>query len=87
MIKVGTKVFCIEDVFFPNSNKKYFANGSQYEIKNVSIDEYTNNYYVDIYGCYFYLEDKNRSYKKFSEHFITIAEWRDKQINKILEDE
>lgn len=35
---------------------------------------------LDVYGGY------NLSETEFREHFISLAEWREKQINSILED-
>ena len=38
----------------------------------------------DIYDTFYFIPSLNRRYDKY--FFITLAEWRDKQINDILND-
>ena len=34
----------------------------------------------------FYLDNKIKNFKKFSDHIVTLAGWREMQINSILND-
>ena len=93
-IKKGDIVLCIENVIFrsafSSTDNIYFKKDESYTIVDINNDcGYYSVCLIDIFlglGVQFYLEDKIQDYKKFSDYFITLAEWRDKQINFILND-
>jgi hypothetical protein len=88
----GDKVVCIKD--FSLYDQK-FIKGKLYQITQIytelpccyiSGEIYHNNLN---FGYTFHFETENNKpnfNKKFSEYFITLAEWRDKQIDKILDE-
>jgi hypothetical protein len=83
MIKPGDKVICIKDIIY-SDNTFYFKNQS-YEVTKVT------ERYIDLKNgeirIGFYLDIPIEEWRKFSEHFISLAEWREQQINSILEDD
>ena len=96
MIKVGDKVICISEVSLNiyNQERRSFKIGEVCEV--VKYAENTFEYvkdakYVQLRGntdsLFFYLDKPIRQWKNFSDHFITMAEWREQQINSILDDE
>jgi hypothetical protein len=90
MINKGDTVFCIKS--FSITGQKFYK-GKSYEI-----DCYYENYeIIQVYilgeifnksggGYWFRLNGKIVHNNKFSDYFMTMAEWRDKQINSILDD-
>lgn len=91
----GDKVICIKDYTFQSRlingpEYRYFA-GKEYEIIS---KETSNSVYIaadlskeSIHkGINFDVTGTNKYFEKFDEYFMTLAEWRDKQINSILED-
>jgi hypothetical protein len=86
MIK-GDKVVCIKDLIL---NEQTFIKGKMYQLNHLyetSCYVAGENYFSDInYGYTFYFKSSLKSYDKcFSEYFITLSEWREKQINSILD--
>jgi len=74
--------------------------GNWYEIARVDSSDDTvyvtaeENYSDDVYGLWFNLKsDATGNYENsisrdyFADYFITLAEWRQQQIDKILEDD
>ena len=98
MIKLGDKVVCIKDIIYNGEfTIKSYTKGKHYEILSVEIYQgNVDSYYVSAdmtvhddrnSGLRFsHLRGKIGNLKCFEDHFITIAEWRDKQINSILND-
>jgi hypothetical protein len=93
MIKKGDKVFCIkeQEYIFYDGNRYTHLRGNIYEVLNIRVSDkilfiQTQENYNDINGLWFSLDDNNHYRKTFSDYFITLAEWRDKQIDSILED-
>ena len=86
MIKKGDIVFCIKDFAIAN---QFFFKSKCYEVAEVSL---ANHFYIKgenyinnaQYGHWFKLETKH--YNNFSDYFITLAEWREQQINLILDE-
>ena len=78
----GDKLLCTKDIFNPINGKQRFYSGKWYEI--VKLDQYCSDtiylYPDDGDGiCYLTLDDRR------IENFVTLSEWRDLQINLILE--
>jgi hypothetical protein len=94
--KVGDKLVCIKEHNYESSYGTHkHLKGNIYEVLNLrKIDKLiyikTEEKYAKFpfsEGIWFTLGGKNFSArKKVSEYFISIAEWRDKQINSILDD-
>jgi hypothetical protein len=97
MIKAGDKVVCMQEHIFyrgggtdmPLTHKQ----GKCYEVfKYDTSDEtvYINaeeQYAPDVHGLWFNLNHCNNGDRSFlRNYFITLAEWRDKQINSILDE-
>jgi hypothetical protein len=86
MIKKGDKVVCIKDIYKIGTDKINFIAGKEYEII------FDNN---DTYGELQIAAEDGRvaciSFEEgtwcYADEFITLAEWRDRQIDKILEDD
>ena len=74
-MKVGDKVICI---------RQYNINSSNYFVKDkIYLITYINKGYFSIDDR---LNVNNINYSNdFSDHFITLAEFREQRINKILE--
>ena len=86
MIKVGDKVVCINNSYMHNGKLSFFAGlkpGEVYELEPV--DKVFK--YICIVGYAFNLKEGDGSQWWFKDHFITLAEWRAKQIDKILNDD
>ena len=86
MIKKGDKVVCITDdvvevKFAPviNSKNYFFKKGDFIEISGFYAEyvQFTFNGHEKLYLLYFIA----------IENFITLAEWRERQIDSILEDD
>ena len=94
MIKKGDKVFCIkeQEYIFGGNRKHTHLRGNIYEVLNIRVSDKLlyiqtqENYNDSIDGLWFSLDDNNHNRKIFSDYFITLAEWRDKQIDSILKD-
>ena len=97
MIKKGDKVICIKDAYYTVSLKPelLYKCGEIYEINKINNIVMDDSYYtyIDIKrndkkdaSTGFYLDNKIEEWYKFSDYFITLAEWREKQINSILND-
>jgi hypothetical protein len=101
MINVGNKVVCMQEhVYYRSGNKSEPLTHKQGNIYEVcKYDESDNTIYikaeesyVNINGLWFSLDylpetppfPKDVPY--FKDYFVTLAEWRDKQINSILDD-
>jgi hypothetical protein len=87
----GDKLICIKDIYQIGTDKINFIAGKEYEI--IFVGEISNNG-----NTYEELEITNENGKQawisfkqgtwcYADEFITLAEWRDYQIDKILEDE
>lgn len=97
MIKVGDKVVCIKDYSYKHSDTltNSYKSGKLYEI--LKIYENINGVYISAdlsseeyhyVGVWFSMKsNKYTDFDDFDDYFLTIAEWRDKQINSILDDE
>jgi hypothetical protein len=99
MIKEGDKVICIaEHIHYRNpedSNPLTHKIGNCYEVSRY--DPSDNTMYITaeekysdvVYGLWFSMRTGStvRDCFYFSDYFITLAEWRQQQIDKILEDE
>ena len=88
------EVLCIKDVNF-NEKDERFKCGCIYLIKEysrhkglpcIAVFSDVIQYDGDRSSVAFYTEYKIREFYKFSEHFITLAEYREQQINSILND-
>jgi hypothetical protein len=86
MIKVGDKVVCINNTYKSYKGEMaYFTRlktGEVYELEPVL----NGVKYIAIAGYGFNLKEGDGSQWWFKDHFITLSEWRDRQIDKILED-
>ena len=92
------KVICIKSythykhTYYTGSNKyEYYTKGKQYDMIIESSGEScyivsNANYNTIDNGIRFFFEEKRGLCEKFGDYFITLAEWRDKQINTIFED-
>ena len=87
MIKVGHKFICNEEHNIYENTKLYhtFYVGEMVEIVKIRrfIEEYPVGCKTSLRSDVFYLNID----EILNENFLTIAEWRDKQINSILDDE
>jgi hypothetical protein len=95
MIKKGDKVICIRDYSYISPYDglvSSFKSGNIYEIIDIDHKAYyisadINNNALSIYnGIWFSSTTAANNLEKFESHFITLAEWRDKQINLILDE-
>ena len=100
MIKNGDKVICIKDAYYvekPTGMKELlYKCGEIYEINYIAINDshiyFNGSSYIFISrndkdaSTGFYLDNKIEKWYKFSDYFITLAEWREKQINSILDE-
>jgi len=74
----GDKVICIKDLFINEfSTFTILTKGNLYEIEDV----YNKTFWV-------MTNDRLRAFnvESFSKYFITLAEWREQQINSILDE-
>jgi hypothetical protein len=87
MSKQRYKVICIKDVQFKVNNKILFKTGESYEccIRDKNTIEVLFEQDKKS-GWLFYNNTSILSYKQFSEHFVSLGEWREQQINSILDD-
>ena len=91
------KVICIKDCFFGKDFR--FEKGKSYDAEISILEEpvvskysvYRQAHRIQIFnpkiskwGFNFYLESKIAKWLKFSDFFMILAEWREKQIDKIL---
>jgi hypothetical protein len=96
MIKVGDKVICIEDYSCQGSYVDQITHsykiGKRYEI--IKIEDEMIYILADLnkedaifIGVWFRIcDDKLFGFDVFHDYFITLAEWREQQINSILDD-
>jgi hypothetical protein len=83
MIKEGDKIICIKKGFSDRDLSELIV-GESYEVTRVTTTKKGNHY--------FFIRIKGRtvhklfSMKSMDDVFITLAQWRDKQINSILND-
>jgi hypothetical protein len=84
----GDSVICIKDHCY---NLYYFIRtGNKYEI----IDSGNDSVYIKVdfnknkryEGLWFSFIEEQGNLKKFSDYFITIAEYREQQIKTVLDD-
>ena len=80
-LKIGDKVVCIKNITITDDRK--WIKNTIYTITKKS------NVYDEFYiACFANIGAWFNEYEfLYAEHFITLAEWRDKQINEILKDE
>jgi hypothetical protein len=95
MIKTGDKVVCIKDAEYyldehnPDITEILYKYG---EIYTIRVANFNDIFYINVKrndkdsNTSFYLEEPIDEWNKFSDYFITLAEWRDKQINSILDE-
>jgi hypothetical protein len=80
-----SKVICIKDLHFKDNllfQKERYYEGDFYvyvDLKVVNILSENTNWHIS-----FWCESQVHSWYKFSDYFITLVEWREKQINSIL---
>lgn len=86
MIKVGHKFICNKEHNIYENTKLYHVFGKDEIVEVVEIRDYREQYTL---GCktslrsdVLYLDIE----EILNEKFLTIAEWRDQQINSILDD-
>lgn len=77
MINKGDFVVCTEDVYHYQTNKLRFQKGKFYEVKYPGFNEFKLTPEDGDVNCLV----------KLGYTFITLAEWRNKQIDSILEDD
>ena len=81
MINKGDFVVCTEDVYHYHTNELRFQKGKFYEVKSAKFDEFQQSWRLKLTP-----EDGDVvCVVKLGYIFITLAEWRDKQIDSILE--
>lgn len=93
MIKQGDKVLCIKD--FISKDEKSFIKGNLYEVVmihnlNLRIVTIQNSVEKTPTGTSTQINFFSIGHSpmdNFYEYFITLAEWRENQIDKILEDD
>jgi hypothetical protein len=83
VIKEGNKIICRKTVIDPITNQELFIQGNDYRIKYVGntmveIDDILKNEWI------FTLDQNDPAY--IWKNFISLAEWRDEQINSILDE-
>ena len=90
MIKEGDTVFCVKS--FSTIGQKFYR-GKAYEINSYSESYGIIEFYIlgEIAnksggGYWFRLNGKIVHNNKFSDYFMTLAEWRERQIDSILDD-
>jgi hypothetical protein len=76
-----SKAICIKNYIFRDIT--YFEVG---QICDMRYYEYHNLLQVNVEGVSFYCDGKIHDWGKFSDYFITLAEWREQQINSILDE-
>ena len=87
MINIGDKVICIKSYTYAMA---IFYEAKEYEIKNV--DFYEGDIFALVVQsdgwnfCRFTIKQALGNCQKFSEYFIFLAEWRNQQIDNILND-
>ena len=91
--KKGDKLLCIKNLVYAG-DEFYFTSGKYYEISNAPISGHeifiqTIHKYVPIYRGLWFKTQKNEHSSGYSFHFlvdyfISLAEWREQQINSIL---
>jgi hypothetical protein len=94
MIKVGDKVICIKNLSFKgkNQNECSYITGNKYEITRLYPPINSKLIYVrtdiPVYNSDFRFRVDRETHltKLFSDYFITLAEWREQQINSILDE-
>lgn len=91
MIKVGTKIVCkATNTLTHNGYGQPLTINSMYEIEYVNDNSLIGSTRIDFTikgdnGHYAVFSD-DRAYFYIWDYFYSAAEWRDKQINSILED-
>ena len=91
MIKEGDEVICIKD--YENSSSRQIEFNKEKSYKVYKFDPQDDTIFIKIkdenkYGFWFELNISDTpTFKYFFDYFITLAEWRQQQIDKILEDE
>ena len=82
MIIEDGKVICIKSFYLSSSKENTEGKQYYYYILDDSGDSEYDGIWVDSN------DDKSSTYfdlEQFNQHFIKLAEWRDKQINSIFE--
>lgn len=96
-MKEINKVICIKSYKYYKPDRlrhKFFTEGKQYDM-SIEADGAAcyivsdANYMVNTIdnGLRFYFDGKHGNCEKFGDYFMTLAEWREKQINTIFEDD
>jgi hypothetical protein len=83
MTKVGQKLVCIQDFnieIFGVASDLIYKKGDICEVESIDVK------FAYPYFLRFENETNNFSYEEITKYFITLAEWREKQIDSILED-
>ena len=95
-MKKGDKVVCIKDfiVNFTNETKVLVNINEIYTIDRIKKDRYViNGWWFEENGSktiykinnIYFTEENDSINEYFHNYFITLAEWREQQINSILE--
>ena len=83
MIKI-TKVLCIKDIPNPwNKHTNYLDKDSVYD--HWVNEEYGTLFFQKYNGSISYFETNLYIVSNIKEHIISMAEWREQQINSILD--
>ena len=86
MIKEGSYILCIEDILHFSNRFFTFIKGKSYKIHKVEENEEGTFYYTyDENGVEITLRFDEEESPFYSENFITLAEWRNIQIELILD--
>ena len=94
MIKIGDSLICKKD--YITDSQKYYT-GNSYKISSGGIED--NEFYIkgEIHnhvggGCWFQISDelpyriRTKGSLLLGDFFMSLAEWREQQINSILDD-
>ena len=84
--EIITQLICVEDIYHYATGKLRFQKGKFYDVYKIGKDGYYKLQPED--GdilCEINL-NKDHNYYGYTPSFITLAEWREKQINSILDE-
>ena len=88
-IKKGDKVVCIKEIIY---NALTYKIGNFYNVEIYDSSDETVYITDDVHGIWFRLKSSTNNYNRdyyynyFYNYFITLAEWRDRQIDSIFDE-
>ena len=86
MIKEGDKLICIEDIWHYSNEYINFIKGKAYKIHRVGENIDAGRYYTSTEnGVEATLCFNDTESSCYTENFVTLAEWRNLQIDSILD--